>query len=115
MASERSSLQESSPRSVLAWGEKSADRLRLVCGSRWNRGYGALAVQLPWASIALMMRTLHCGILKEVTDMEEKINVEFTGEEFDLILKYMDAVEATTVQNAILNAISIALDDSDNK
>lgn len=52
---------------------------------------------------------------KEVTNMEEKINVEFTGEEFDLILKYMDAVEATTVQNAILNAISIALDDSDNK
>jgi hypothetical protein len=52
---------------------------------------------------------------EEVTNMEEKINVEFTGEEFDLILKYMDAVEATTVQNAILNAISIALDDSDNK
>lgn len=47
--------------------------------------------------------------------MEEKINVEFTGEEFDLILKYMDAVEAETVQDAILNAISIALDDSDNK
>lgn len=97
---------------MLAWGEKSADRLRLVCGSRWNRGL-RMAEYLPWASIALMMRTLHCGILKEVTNMEEKINVEFTGEEFDLILKYMDAVEATTVQNAILNAISIALDDCD--
>ena len=114
MASERSSSQESSPRSVLAWGEKSADRLRLACGSRWNRGYGALAVQLPWASIALMRRTLHCGILKEVTDMEEKINVEFNGEEFDLILKYMDAVKAETVQDAILDAISIALDASDS-
>lgn len=68
---------------------------------------------MPWASIAPMMRTLHCGILKEVKNMEEKIHVEFTGEEFDLILKYMDAVEATTVQNAILNAISIALDASE--
>ncbi len=45
--------------------------------------------------------------------MEEKINVEFTGEEFDLILKYMEYVEATTVQNAIMNAISIAFDDVD--
>lgn len=41
---------------------------------------------------------------------EGKINVEFTGEEFNLILDYMETVEATTVQNAILNAISIALD-----
>ena len=93
MASERSSLQESSPRSVLAWGEKSADRLRLVCGSHWNRGYGALAVQLPWASIALMMRTLHCGILKEVANMEEKIYVEFTDEEFDRKEQEMENTE----------------------
>ncbi len=47
--------------------------------------------------------------------MEEKINVEFTGEEFELILKYMEAAEATTVQNAILNAITIALDDKEWK
>lgn len=47
--------------------------------------------------------------------MEEKIYVEFNGEEFDLILKYMDSGKFETVQEAILNAISIALDDSDNK
>lgn len=109
MASERSSLQESSLRSVLAWGEKSTDRLQLVCGSRWNRGYSALAVHLPWASIAPMMRTLHCGILKEVTNMEEKIYVEFTGEEFDLILKYMDSGKFETVQEAILHAVRLGL------
>ena len=62
-------------------------------------------IHLPWASIALMMRTLHCGILKEVTNMEEKINVEFTGEEFDLILKYMDSGKFETVQEAILHAV----------
>lgn len=45
--------------------------------------------------------------------MEEKIWVEFTGEEFDLILKYMDSGKFETVQEAILNAISIALDDCD--
>ena len=45
--------------------------------------------------------------------MEEKISVEFTGEEFDKIMEYMKYSEATTIQNAILNAISIALDDID--
>lgn len=43
--------------------------------------------------------------------MEEKISVEFTGEEFDKIMEYMKCSEAATIQNAILNAISIALDD----
>ena len=43
--------------------------------------------------------------------MSEKINIEFTGEEFDMIMQYMKLIEATTVQNAILNAVSIALDD----
>ena len=45
--------------------------------------------------------------------MEEKIAVEFIGKEFDKIIEYMNLVEATTVQIAILNAISIALDDID--
>lgn len=45
--------------------------------------------------------------------MEEKVSIEFTGEEFDKIMQYMNQVEATTIQNAILNAISIALDDID--
>lgn len=43
--------------------------------------------------------------------MDVKINIEFSEEEFDLIMKYMEATEAVTVQAAILNAISIALDD----
>ena len=43
----------------------------------------------------------------------EKINVEFTEEEFDIVLKYMEVSEATTVQNAILNAVSIVLDQID--
>lgn len=44
----------------------------------------------------------------------EKINVEFTEEEFDIVLKYLEVCEATTVQNAILNAVSIALDHVDS-
>ena len=43
--------------------------------------------------------------------MGEKINVEFTGEEFDFIMRYMKESEAVSVQVAILNAISVALDD----
>lgn len=43
--------------------------------------------------------------------MDVKIHVEFTEEEFDMIMKYMEATEAVTVQAAILNAISVALDD----
>ena len=46
--------------------------------------------------------------------MDEKISIEFTGEEFDKIMQYMNLVEATTVQNAIMNAISIALDEADS-
>lgn len=43
--------------------------------------------------------------------MEQRINIEFTEEEYNLIMQYMKSIEATTVQNAILNAISIALDE----
>lgn len=47
--------------------------------------------------------------------MGEKISIEFTGEEFDKIVGYMKYVDATTVQNAILNAISIAMDELSNE
>ena len=42
------------------------------------------------------------------------VSIEFTGTEMDLILKYMDVVEAVTVQAAILNAVSLALDHVDD-
>lgn len=42
-----------------------------------------------------------------------KINVQFTEEEFDMIQKYQEASDAVTVQAAILNAISLALDYAD--
>ena len=42
-----------------------------------------------------------------------KINVQFTEEEFDMIQKYQEASDAVTVQAAILNAISLALDYDD--
>ena len=41
------------------------------------------------------------------------INVRFTEEEFDMIQKYQEASDAVTVQAAILNAISLALDYAD--
>lgn len=40
------------------------------------------------------------------------INIQFTEEEFEMIQKYQDVSEANTVQNAILNAISLALDQA---
>lgn len=46
---------------------------------------------------------------------DEKISIEFTGAEFDEILKYQGYAGATTVQNAVMNAISIAFDDADWK
>ena len=45
--------------------------------------------------------------------MEEKIRIEFSGKELDMIMKYMELVKATTIQTAIMNAISIALDEAD--
>lgn len=41
---------------------------------------------------------------------ETKVSIEFTQEDFDLIRQYMEAVDATSVQAAVLNAVSIALD-----
>lgn len=52
--------------------------------------------------------------LKEAIMSEERIIIEFTGEEFDLIMQYMEFVEATTVQNAVMNAISLAMDHPAN-
>lgn len=49
-----------------------------------------------------------------MTQMGEKISIDFTGEEFDRIMQYMELSEAVTVQTAIMNAISIALDEVDN-
>lgn len=45
--------------------------------------------------------------------MNEKVSIEFTGEEFDQIMQYMNLIDAVTVQAAIMNAISIAMDDAD--
>lgn len=44
---------------------------------------------------------------------ESGASIDFTGEEMEMILAYKDAAEAVTVQAAILNAISLALDQTD--
>lgn len=51
--------------------------------------------------------------IRKENRINEKISIEFTGKEFDYIMQYMKLVEATTVQNAILNAVSIAMDEAD--
>ncbi len=43
---------------------------------------------------------------------ESDASIDFTGEEMEMILAYMDATEAVTVQAAILDAISLALDQA---
>lgn len=45
--------------------------------------------------------------------MEERISIEFTGEEFDEILKYQETLKGATVQTAILNAVRIASEEKD--
>ena len=45
--------------------------------------------------------------------MEEKISIEFSGEEFDFIENYADSVKADTLQTAILNAIKFATDNNE--
>ena len=39
--------------------------------------------------------------------------VEFTSEEFNMIIEYMKLVDAVTVQAAIMNAVSVAMDNAD--
>ncbi len=45
--------------------------------------------------------------------MNENINIEFSDKDFELIMKYANLIEADTVQAAIMNAISIALDNKE--
>ena len=42
------------------------------------------------------------------------VSVEFTCSDMKLIHQYMDAVNAVSVQAAILNAVSLALDHMDD-
>lgn len=44
----------------------------------------------------------------------ESIMIEFSGENMDMILKYQEITGATNIQNAILNAICLALDHADD-
>ena len=41
-------------------------------------------------------------------DRDEVINIQFTSEDFDKILKYQDLIKEDTVQDAIIDAIDIA-------
>ena len=43
------------------------------------------------------------------------MNIEFTDEEAEMIKEYMECVAAATEKAAILNAISLALDDEFNR
>lgn len=53
---------------------------------------------------------------KEKDDMSEHENlIAFTDEQLDFILAYQKESGADTVQDAILNAISIAFDDQDGR
>ena len=45
--------------------------------------------------------------------MDEKIFIEFHAKDFHEIMKYMELINATTIQDAIMNAISIAFDEKD--
>lgn len=45
--------------------------------------------------------------------MDEKTMVEFTKEEFDKILQYQEIIEGDTVQDAIINAVNIALEKAE--
>lgn len=48
-----------------------------------------------------------------VRGIDQKIYIEVSHENLDEIVKYMDLIEAETVQDAIMNAISLAFDDQD--
>ena len=41
--------------------------------------------------------------------MDGKINIEFTEEQFDQIMEYFNTHESETIQDAILNAIKVAM------
>lgn len=44
----------------------------------------------------------------------ETIMIEFSGEALDMILEYQEITGATSIQNAIMNAVCLALDHADD-
>lgn len=42
---------------------------------------------------------------------DDKITIDFTPADIDLIREYMALVDVTSLHNAVMNAVSIALDD----
>ena len=46
--------------------------------------------------------------------METIIKIEFSGDDLNMILEYQAVSGATTIKNAIMNAISLALDHADD-
>ncbi len=43
----------------------------------------------------------------------DNISIEFTPEEYEAIETYKKAIQASTIQVAVMNAISLALDNGD--
>ena len=52
--------------------------------------------------------------MEKTATKKKKVFIEFSGKDIDMILEYQKESEATTVQNAIMNAISLALDHADD-
>ena len=46
--------------------------------------------------------------------MDNIVGIQFSDEDMAMILQYQKAVGAATIQSAIMNAISLALDHADD-
>jgi len=79
----------------------------------WNKAFGKVIGELD-EEITEDQKKLEefikmmDGVKDGDRDGDEVINIQFTSEDFDKILKYQDLVKEETVQDAIMTAIDIA-------
>lgn len=88
------------------------------CGKEWTEEQDTEDDWFKLATTQTLCDECSKGLIihrKEPTAMPtESITVEFSGDDLDMILLYQKVSGATTVQNAIMNAVSLALDHADD-
>lgn len=68
----------------------------------------------PYKGILLLLKEQPEIVQCKDCKMEnEKVTIEFHGDDLNMILKYKEQSGAIDIRTAIMNAISIALDDED--
>lgn len=81
-----------------------------ICGQFGRDCDDCLRKTIKW----IIVNTPTIPIYDRKNKSVETVKTEFSGDDLNMILEYQKESEATSVKNAIMNAISLALDHADD-